>query len=171
MKMLRDGQKRCGFRAFSRKPAAERSPRNIRPFAVAQPDNIDQCAFWRVNADRQRIADCKLASAQFERIACEDVNVDRLAQSRYATTTWQCYIQSRWDNVRQSMTCKRCDQTERASGGTVSNFQQLLIDLASISPTVKSASDLIDEPLISIRIKALGRDARGPGLGVREGSG
>ena len=138
---------------------------------MAQPDNVDQCAFWRVNADGQCIADCKFASAQIERLACKDVNVDRLTQRRYATTTWQCYIQSRWDNVRQSMTCKRCDQTERASGGTVSNFQQLLIDLGSIRPTVQSASDLIDEPLIPIRIQALGRDARGPGLSVREGSG
>lgn len=57
VKVLRHGEERCRFGAFASEPAAKRFPRDIRSFPMTQPDDVDECALRRVNADRTLVAD------------------------------------------------------------------------------------------------------------------
>jgi hypothetical protein len=99
--MLRHGEMRRRLRAFARDPVAKRFPRNVCPFTVTQSDHIDEYALRRINADRKLVADGKLFSAEIERLASEEVNIDRLTQNRNAAAAREGDVDTRWNDVRQ----------------------------------------------------------------------
>ena len=65
----------CRSGTLSAKPAAQRLPRVVRPFAVAKPDDIDQRAFGRVEAEGQIVPDPNHSPAEVESVFGEDMNV------------------------------------------------------------------------------------------------
>jgi hypothetical protein len=90
---------------------------------MTQPDNVDECTLRRINADRKLVADGELTSAEIERLASEDMNIDRLAQSWNAAATRECDVYARRDHVRQPVAGKCCDQAERSSRRAMRNLQ------------------------------------------------
>jgi hypothetical protein len=67
---------------------------------MAQPDDVDECALWRVNADGKFVADGELLPTEIERLASEDMNIDGLAQSWNPAAARECYVDTRRDDVR-----------------------------------------------------------------------
>lgn len=132
---------------------------------MTQPNDIDECALRRVNADRKLVAEGESLSAELKRLAVEDVNIDRFAQGRNAAAARESDVDTRRDDVRQTVAG---DQAERSSRRAMRDLQQILIDLGRISPAIQPAGNLIDEPLGAIGVEPLGRDTCGPGLRVCE---
>src|SRR5712691_3193671 len=100
MKVLSHDKKRCGLRPFTSKPAAKPFPRDIRPFPMTQPDNVDECALRRVNADGKFVANGEFLPSKIERLASEDMNIDSLAQSWNPAAARECNVDTRRDDVR-----------------------------------------------------------------------
>lgn len=114
---------RATAEAFARSPAAKRLPGDIRPFTVAQPNDIDECALRGINKDRKLIADTEPLSTELERLPGEDVNLDRLAQRWNAATAGERNIDARRNDVRQFVAGKCSNQAGRALRRPMGNFQ------------------------------------------------
>jgi hypothetical protein len=110
MKVLSHDKKRCRLRPFTSKPAAKPFPRDIRSFPMPQGDDVDECELRRVNADGKFVSDSELLPTEIERLASEDMNIDRLAQSWNAAAAREGDVDTRRDGVHQSVAGKCSDQ-------------------------------------------------------------
>ena len=103
-----DQRRRPG--TLSSKPAAQRLPRDLCPFPMAQPDHIDQRALGRVEAEGQTVPDPDHLPAEAEGVFGEDMNVCGRLQRRDTSPARVGDVNAIRDDVRQAMAGEAGDQ-------------------------------------------------------------
>src|SRR5260370_22110752 len=103
---------------------------------------------------------------EVEGFSCKNVNIDRRTQRRCPASTGNRDIDARWDDVGQFMTGQGRDQAESAARRSIRNLEEVLIRLCDACPLVESASDLLNETLISVRIQPLRGNSGPPRCGI-----
>jgi hypothetical protein len=112
-----------------------------------------------VQADHEALSKFDLLTPQREAILGKDMNIDRRLEGGSAGAARNRYVDPIWNAVRQAMACQSREETERSPGDAASDFEKVLIYRGGIRPSIETAADLLNQPLIPIGVQAFGGEA------------
>ena len=147
-------------------PTTKCLPGNIRSFAMTQSNDIDERPFCRVKSYGAAIADIEFFTPKIECVARKNMNIDGGAQRGNATAPRYGDVDTCGNNVGQSMARESSNQAKGAVRSSMRNFQKILVSFRSTCPLIEPTPNLVDKPLIPVRIEPFGRNAGRPRLGI-----
>src|SRR5258708_34580931 len=112
------------------------------------------------------MASIDFLATEVKGFGCKNVNIDWRSKRRCPASTGNGDIDAGLDDVGQLMTGQGRGQAENAARRSIRNLEEVLIRLRGACPLVKPTSDLLNEPLISVRIQPLRRNAGSPPCSV-----